>query len=1469
MTATIRIEFVPVLGFGLDGLNASHLHLVFQPSNSTEDQQHEWFVIEGVVNSGQDTLGVEGGSGALTLADANNAATPEELVDKIGTPSSRGSRILPFNSAETAWLDITLNGRQIDLQELPYKAFGQSAGTATINSTSVIASLLYYAGLNINDHLPAGIGRSPGRTTLVGRPVGEEMRIVEDFTNLFGGKGDDIFFGTDSSSTEKFFGGQDNDIFRFSGGPDVYHGGHEGLDYENDGIDTVDYTDVNQAIILKSDVSIAHNLPDYIVKTPEGDDKFFSIERIQWGDKKDTIEFGPGVDVIEDGIYIDLRGADAPEGDEFSLINESTNLVINRSTQTALWIQAESVTDNKLGIYLESAETIISGKGDDRIYVSEGLVRVDGGEGDDLIDARFAEAFSENSPEGYDIELLGGSGDDTLVSGAGKTFADGGDGQDTFILSALSQSGGDTVEFVIDGADNRDELFIPYNFLYSETSGTFEGSPLFQVKGAGDEADILADFGNVPNTSMSFEWLTGEQLIGTFNTVEGLIDFSSSIIFEMSNSDLIISVIPGTVTQQDLYDENGDLIDTAVFSLLDQERQTIIRVLDFQPGDLGINFYDIGDAVDIEVNGNFGTTYENWDQVVETLTNNGQLDAAFDDVRPDAPESDPNGYDDPESGGSSENPTEHIVGTIADDIITAVGVGRNNIDGGDGDDTITGGSQNDTLDGGAGDDQLSGGDGNDSYNVDSAGDTVIELAGGGSDTVTSSVSYGLDLNIENLILAGNALTGTGNSENNLLLGNAEANTLLGLAGNDTLIGGANNDTLSGGVGSDTYIFNTGDGNDTIQDSGAAQDFDRLVIGGGLTANDLNFVRLSSSPDDITIQLSSGESIVVEQQLLGASYGIDEIEFSNGDTLDRSEIDLLSNAAAVVANDPPIAVDDFPFAVSETTGVVFAQTLLQNDSDANGDTLSVVSVQDVVGGTAILNIDGNIDITADENGDGVVDFIYTISDGNGGTSTALATVIVTPADDAPTVEIVNGTNSADVISGTPDDDVIYAEQGSDIINGGDGSDILNGGAGADELNGGADRDYLFGGNGIDLLNGDNGDDSLDGGSGDDVLNGGTGNDTLLGGNQNDTLNGESGNDTLNGGFGADILNGGIGLDILNGDNGNDELNGGDNDDILSGGNGADLLNGDAGADNLDGGSGDDVLNGGDGNDTLAGGNQADTLNGDAGNDTLNGGFGADILNGGIGLDILNGDNGNDTLNGGDNDDILSGGNGADLLNGDAGADNLDGGSGDDVLNGGDGNDTLAGGNQADTLNGDAGNDTLNGGFGADILNGGIGLDILNGDNGNDELNGGNDDDNLSGGNGSDVLNGDAGSDHLDGGSGYDTLNGGDGDDTLDGGRQDDFLNGGTGNDVLTGGNGDDRFVFAANFGHDEITDFQDTASVNDVLEFSNTLFADYVDLMAAASQIGSDVVISLDQDNSVTLRNTQLGTLDEADFSFVA
>ncbi|HYF43324.1 MAG TPA: putative Ig domain-containing protein, partial [Ramlibacter sp.] len=166
------------------------------------------------------------------------------------------------------------------------------------------------------------------------------------------------------------------------------------------------------------------------------------------------------------------------------------------------------------------------------------------------------------------------------------------------------------------------------------------------------------------------------------------------------------------------------------------------------------------------------------------------------------------------TGGTNLDGTGNALGNV----LTGNG-GRNKLSG------LAG---NDTLDGGAGRDELVGGLGDDLYVVDDARDNVVERASEGVDTVQSSVrEFTLSANVENLTLAGAAVTGEGNGLDNVITGNVSANGLFGGEGNDQLFGLGGTDLLFGGTGND--VLDGGAGNDGLT-GGAGNDIFRFQAG---------------------------------------------------------------------------------------------------------------------------------------------------------------------------------------------------------------------------------------------------------------------------------------------------------------------------------------------------------------------------------------------------------------------------------------------------------------------------------------------------------------------------------------------------------------------------------------------------------------------------------------------------------------
>ena len=137
--------------------------------------------------------------------------------------------------------------------------------------------------------------------------------------------------------------------------------------------------------------------------------------------------------------------------------------------------------------------------------------------------------------------------------------------------------------------------------------------------------------------------------------------------------------------------------------------------------------------------------------------------------------------------------------------------------GNDLDNSISGNEGENVLNGGGGVDTLTGGLGNDTY-VNPTGEVVVELAGGGTDTIRTSAHFNLVnlAEVENIELTGllnyNAV---GNASGNRLTGNDGNNRLRGEGGVDTLVGGLGNDTYVNPLG-DTITELAGQGFDTVE-----------------------------------------------------------------------------------------------------------------------------------------------------------------------------------------------------------------------------------------------------------------------------------------------------------------------------------------------------------------------------------------------------------------------------------------------------------------------------------------------------------------------------------------------------------------------------------------------------------------------------------------------------------------------------
>jgi Ca2+-binding RTX toxin-like protein len=785
--------------------------------------------------------------------------------------------------------------------------------------------------------------------------------------------------------------------------------------------------------------------------------------------------------------------------------------------------------------------------------------------------------------------------------------------------------------------------------------------------------------------------------------------------------------------------------------------------------------------------------------------------------------------------------------------LTLTGTGNINGTGNVLNNILHGNNGNNTIDGGTGLDTLIGGLGNDTYLVDTTTDTITENINEGTDTVSSSVTYTLGVNLENLTLTGtNNINGTGNTLNNLLTGNTGNNILNGGIGDDSLNGGAGIDTLIGGLGNDTYLVDTA--TDTItENANEGTDTVSSSITYTLGVNLENLTLTSGSINGTGNALNNVITGNSSNNTIDGDAGIDTLIGGAG-----NDIYLVDTSTDTITENTNGGTDTVSSSVTYTLGVNLENLTLTGTGNINGtgntlnnlltgnsgsNTIDAGDGNDTIDGAAgidtLIGGLGNDTYLVDTTTDTITE------NASEGTDTVSSSVTYTLGVNLENLTLT-GTNN---INGTGNtlNNLLTGNTGNNILNGGIGDDSLNGGSGIDTLIGGAGNDTYLVDTATDTIteNANEGTDIVSS-SVSYILGVNLENLTLTSGSINGTgnvlnnvLTGSSGNNTLDGSTGIDTLIGGLGNDIYLVDTSTDTItenvNGGtdtvsssvsyilgvnlENLTLTATGN----INGTGNTLNnvLTGNSGYNTLNTGDGNDTIDGAAGIDTLIGGLGNDTYivdtttdtiieNANEGIDTVSSSSVSYVLVANLENLTLIGTSNVDG-TGNSLNNVITGNSVNNFLDGGIGDDSLSGGSGNDTLIGNTGNDNLTGGAGNDSIDGGMGIDRL--------LESGNFNFTLT-----DTSLIGNGTDLLTlieavtliGGSSSNLLDASSftvGDVSLEGSAGNDTLIGGSGNDLLRGGSGNDSLSGGAGSDQFIYDTNaafttsgVGIDRIADF---------------------------------------------------------------
>lgn len=701
---------------------------------------------------------------------------------------------------------------------------------------------------------------------------------------------------------------------------------------------------------------------------------------------------------------------------------------------------------------------------------------------------------------------------------------------------------------------------------------------------------------------------------------------------------------------------------------------------------------------------------------------------------------------------------------------------------------------------------LTGGAGNDTY-VIGAGDTIVEVAGQGIDTVSTDQSFVLsgawEGILENVTLTGTeSMNATGNAGNNILTGNNW---------NNVLDGGAGVDQLIGGLGDDTYVVDAGDsiveqqfgGTDLVitnQTFILGSELENLTLtGAGAingTGNELDNVLTGNSAANVLTGGLGNDTYVVD----GADTIVELADEGWADTVVTSvswalsaELENLTLTGTTAINGTGNAQDNV------LTGNSGANVLT---GGAGNDTY-IVDAGDTVVELANQGTDQVMSAASFMLGANVESLTLTGTDAINGTGNAQDNTLSGNAG----TNILDGGLGEDWMLGYGGDDTYIVDSTGDIVeeNPAEGVDTVQSsltytlGANLENLTligsaaingtGNTLNNVLAGNSAANVLTGGAGNDTYVVGTGDTVTeSSGQGTDTVLsavtwtlganlenltltgtaaingtGNTQNNTLVGNSGANVLSGGTGADAMSGGAGDDTYVVDNAGDtitELSSGGVDTVQSaltytlGANvenlvltGTTAINGTGNAsDNiLTGNSGANVLTGGAGNDTyVVGTGDTVTEAAGAGTDTVQSSVTWTL---GANLENLT-LTGTTAVNG-------TGNTVTNVLTGNSAANILDGGTGADTMAGGAGNDTYVVDNAGDVVTELAGEGTdlvqssITFTLGAEVENLTLtGTSAING-TGNALNN------SLTGNTGNNVLDGGAGADAMAGGTGNDT------------------------------------------------------------------------------------------------------------------
>lgn len=745
-------------------------------------------------------------------------------------------------------------------------------------------------------------------TLLIGLYGNDTIKAGAGDDFLYGGDGEDQLIGGDG--TDLIYGNAENDTLiggtseGSDGVADYLTGGGGSDSFYVDNIlgasQTFSYDTTIHDYKYNQDV---RGTFDLIRDFTSGDHIFVTVEEADW----------LGLNRVDFSDYA-LRRAPFDYGGtpvysattgKFSLsavYDTYVDPILKQSITVLLFFEAELKTAI-FGIETSAPTTIHGSGGNDALTGTAASDAMFGEEGDDA--------------------LAGGDSSDELTGGKGNDSLNGGRGSDTY---HYARSDGNDV--ISDGADNASRDFLLFSDLdLSDLTITKSGNDLIITVDETSETITLQNQYNSANEPSAIEII---QFAGG-----GVLELDHSANTSWSNGTSAADVIQGGSGKDyivagegadeisggeggDVYiyreGDGSDTINDGSASLQDIDVLQLIDLWDFQVtlerdgNDLQV-IVDNGDIVTIK--DQFRTDSLYWG--IERIEFADGSALTLDDIM----EMFPNIID----------------GTSGDDSLIGTN-GNDSLSGLSGDDQFDGMLGNDHLYGGLGNDLLNGGEGSDVYHYTAGdgNDTISDIAINLGDVDVLSFS---DLNIGDLTISRSgeemliAVNSTGEvitvetqffsaaqgwaleklkfadgtsleldhmPDTSWIYGTNASETIDGNWGKDYVVAGKGDDIINGSAGGDVYIYASGDGSDIINDDVGFTDAIDVLRFSDIVAYDLSLVRRG---DDLELTIgSTGDVITLQGQMREdpGYWGIDKIEFSNGDVWDRKEILLQGQSA---------------------------------------------------------------------------------------------------------------------------------------------------------------------------------------------------------------------------------------------------------------------------------------------------------------------------------------------------------------------------------------------------------------------------------------------------------------------------------------------------------------------------------------------------------------------------------------------